>query len=246
MLESVGNALLFEIDVLYNAPYMLVQRRVPIRRGAQERANHAPMFPKNEYSAEALALYQYARSANGLPLLEYLAYYQSLEFFFPVFAREHTVKSLRTALLSPKFNPTDDSAVNRLINLAAPAIRAGVGEREQLRATVRACVEVDELKELVESSEAFSEHFSTKKQSIRGVNPIRLQGDQMDIRDQVADRIYAIRCRVVHTKQDGSGLGEDILLPSSAETRSLQPDIALVRLVAQRTLFARAVRTSAG
>jgi hypothetical protein len=242
VLERYANAMLFELDVLYGVPATLVRKRPLVRRTNHERAEHEPRFPVNKYAQEALALYQYARTANGLPLLEYLAYYQSLEFFFPIFAREQTVKSLRTAILSPRFNPTDDAAVNRLINLAAPAVRAGLAEREQLRATVRACVENDELRDLIQSSEMHNEHFCSKKQVIRGVSAIRLDGDQSDLRDQVADRIYAIRCRVVHTKQDGGGPGDELLLPSSSETESLRIDIELVRLVAQRALFARAAR----
>lgn len=243
VLEKYGNALLFELDVLYGVAANIQRRRIPVRRTPQERAARPPSFPENQYAQEALALYQYARTASGLPLLEYLAYYQSLEYFFPVFAREQTVRSLRTALLNPRFDPTDDGAVNRLINLSAPAVRAGVAEREQLRATVRACIEAEDLREWVKSSDAHIEHFCSKKQAIKGVAPIRIEGDQSDLRDQAADRIYAIRCRVVHTKQDGGGPGDELLLPSSAETESLRLDVELVRLVAQRALFARAARS---
>lgn len=243
ILERVGNAFVFELDVLYGASYAIRRQRTQLRRVEPERSRKSPSYPVNQYSGEALALYQYARAATGLPLLAFLAYYQSLEFFFPVFAKEQTVKSLRAALLNPRFDPTDDSNVNRLINLAAPATRVGLGEKDQLRATVRACVEADELEEFFNSSDQISGHFFSKKQAIRGVQPIRLQGDQGDLRDQVADRIYAIRCRVVHAKEDGGTSGTELLLPSSGEADSLQSDIELVRLVAQRALCARASRS---
>lgn len=243
LLENLGNAFLFELDVLYRASYALRRRRNPSRLFKQEAASQPPRFPRNKYSGQALALYQYARAATGLPLLAYLAYYQSVEYFFPVFAKEQTVKALRTALMNPRFDPTDDTSVSRLISLATPSSRSGLGERDQLRATVRACIEADELLHFIQSSELFTEHFCSKKQSIRGVQPIRLQGDQLDLRDQVSDRIYAIRCRVVHTKEDGGLPGGDLLLPSSDEANSLSADIELVRLVAQQALSARATRS---
>ncbi len=243
-LETVGGAFLFDLDVKYGMTLRFVRRRNRIRSNEQDPVKHPPEFPRNEYSQEALSLYQYARGASALPLLQFLAFYQSIEYFFPVFAREETVRSLRAALLNPRFNPTDDAKVNQLINLAAPAVRAGVSERDQLRAAVRASVDQDALQALIESSESYKEHFCSNKQKIHGANPIKLRGDQIDLRDQVADRLYKIRCRVVHTKQDGTGQGEELLLPSSPEADALGPDIDLLRLIAQQALVARAQRTS--
>ncbi|BCW66025.1 hypothetical protein NicSoilB4_07880 [Arthrobacter sp. NicSoilB4] len=242
VLTRVGNAFLFDLDVRYGIALQLLKRRNRLRPQRQKPVEHAPDFPRNEYSQEALALYQYGRSASGLPLLQFLAYYQSLEYFFPVFAREETVSSLRAALLNPRFNPTHDVDVNRLINLAAPAVKAGVGEREQLRATVRASVAASDLRSFIEASNIYEEHFCASKQTITGAGAIKLKGDQMDLRDQIAERIYKIRCRVVHTKQDGSGQGEELLLPSSPEVDALGPDIDMLRLIAQQALVARAKR----
>jgi hypothetical protein len=241
-LASMGNAFLFDLDVRYGMALQLVKRRNRLRPHRQKPVDHAPAFPRNEYSQEALALYQYGRSSSGLPLLQFLAYYQSLEYFFPVFAREETVNSLRAALLNPRFNPTHDGDVNRLINLAAPAVKAGIGERDQLRATIRASVAASDLRSFIEASSVYQEHFCASKQTIAGAGAIKLKGDQIDLRDQVSERLYKIRCRVVHTKQDGSGQGEELLLPSSPEVDALGPDIDMLRLIAQQALVARAKR----
>lgn len=243
-LTAVGGAFLFDLDVRYGIALQLAQQRNRARPRRQKPVEDGPTFPRNEYSQEALALYQYGRSSGGLPLLQFLAYYQSLEYFFPVFAREETVNSLRAALLHPRFNPTHDSDVNRLINLAAPAVKAGIGEREQLRATVRASIDAGDLRSFIEGSDAYRDHFCESKQKIIGANAIKLKGDQVDLRDQISDRLYKIRCRVVHTKQDGSGQGEELLLPSSSEVDALGPDIDLLRLIAQQALVARAKRTA--
>lgn len=242
-LRSVGGAFLFELEVLYGVHFEIRRRRPRSRRFSQSASSAAPRYPRNRYALEALELYNYARSASGLPLLAYLAYYQSLEYHFPVFAKEELLKSLRTALLDPRFDPTDDGSVNRLIRLASPGSRGAVAEKDQLRATIRGCVEREELEEFLHSSTAVTEHFCAKKQAIRGMNPIRSQGEQTDLRDQVSDRIYSIRCRVVHTKEDGGSAGDDLLLPTSREAASLGADIELIRLIAQRALTARASRS---
>jgi len=241
-LERYAAAMLFDLDVVYGSHIQLAKRRRQNRWRRRERPSQTPKFPRNKYAGQALELYQYGRSATGLPLLEYLAYYQSLEYFFPFFAKEQTVHSVRTQLLHPGFDPLNDDALNRLINLAAPATKTGMTEREQLRATIRACLTETDVRDFVESSPEFTEHFCAKKQKIKGVGAFHLAGNQNDIRDQAADRIYAIRCRIVHSKQDGGGNSHDVLLPSSAETESLLADLELIRLVAQQALIARAAR----
>ncbi|MCT1479306.1 hypothetical protein [Microbacterium sp. p3-SID336] len=241
-LERYGQALLFDLDVVYNRFVQLGKRRQGNRPRRHEQPDHRPRFPRNEYASQPLDLYQYGRAAAGLPLLEYLAYYQCVEYFFPFFAREQIVNSVKSQLLHPGFDAQNDAALNRLINLAAPAARGGMAEREQLRATLRSIVSEADLREFLESTPEYVDHFCSKSQSIRGVGTVQLDHNPADLRDQIADRIYGIRCRIVHAKQDGGGKSEDVLLPSSKEANSLQADVELMRLVAQRALIARAAR----
>lgn len=241
-LERYAAAMLFDIDVVYGRALQLTKRPRENRRHRATLPDRSPNFPRNKYAAQALELYQYGREAGGLPLLEYLAYYQSLEYFFSFFAREQTMNSLRSQLLDPAFDAFSDASLNRLINLTAPAGRNGMGEREQLRATIRACLTEDDVRGFVGSSPEFEDHFCSKKQKIKGVVAMQMKGNQVDLRDQLSDRIYAIRCRIVHSKQDGGGTNADVLLPSSNEVESLQADLEMLRAVAQRALVARAAR----
>jgi hypothetical protein len=241
VLERYGHAFLFDLDVVHGVSARMTRARVPRRRVRVGKSETKPQFPRNHYAHQALDLYQYGRSAAGLPLLEYLAYYQAVEYFFPYFAREQTIHALRATLLNPAFNASEDADLNRLIGLTST--RNFLAERDQLRATMRASISAADLREFVESSEEVREHFCSKKQAIKGVLPIQINGTYPDLREQAADRIYSIRCRIVHAKQDGGGVGDDVLLPSSAEVHSLQADVELMRLVAQRALIARAART---
>lgn len=241
-LERYAGAMLFDLDLVYGHSIQLSKRRRLSRRRRPVLSSRPPKFPQNRYARQALELYQYGREAEGLPLLEYLAYYQSLEFFFPFFAREQTVNMFRSQLLNPAFDAADDGAVNRLISLAAPAARGFMAEREQLRATIRACMTDSDILDFMKSTKELMDHFCAPKQVIKDVGVIQVRGSQVDLRDQVSDRIYSIRCRIVHAKQDGGGNSEEVLLPSSAEAANLQGDIELLRLVAQRALVARAAR----
>jgi hypothetical protein len=236
-LEDLSNAFCFELDVRTNIRLTLDRVR-PLRTSLPRSAiSDAPLsFPKSVYPKEPIELYQYGRSSSGLPLLQFLAYYQVVEFFFPVYSRQEAMRRLRLAIKDPRFDVNDDVSLNKVLTATIPEGR--VGEREQLRATLRACMEPSMIREVVESSEAYSKHFTSKDQAIRGASRILLHPGQPDLRDQAAERIYAIRCRVVHTKQDGAEDSIDLLLPSSPEARSMRPDVELMRSVAQRVLTA--------
>lgn len=239
-LESFGRAFLLDLELRYGAGYGLWERRPPARRPKAPPIDEPPSFPRNRYAPEPLALYTYGRSAAGLPLLEYLAYYQALEFFFPIITQEETVRAVGAALRNPRFNYADEASIRGLISLVTNGTRGRASEREQLRLTIRAVVDAATLHQFVESSPPVQEHLCAKAQIIKGVNRLLLTGQQADLRDQIADRIYAIRCRIVHTKDEGGESGIELLLPSSREARSLGPDVDLVRMIAEHALVSRA------
>jgi hypothetical protein len=58
-----------------------------------------------------------------------------------------------------------------------------------------------------------------------------------DLRNEVADRIYDIRCKIVHAKSDGGPSNAEPLLPFSKDADSLGFDIGLARYIARRVLI---------
>lgn len=238
VLNRLGGAFLFDLDVVHNVSLRISPKRRAVKRISSTEVTKPPEFPRNEYASDALALYEYGRSSEGLPLLEFLAYYQALEYFFPSFMHRETAASIQRLLRNPRFDATDDSAINKVIQLASPAGRSGVAERTQIRASLLACTEEEGLREMVRAVDPKEEHFVAKKQTIKGVTALRLQDP--NLREQVADRIYNIRCRIVHTKQDGGSTGDELLLPTGREAAALVHEIALLRLIAQEAIIQQA------
>jgi hypothetical protein len=237
-MQKLSDSLFFDLDVRYGFSMELSRvSHVPLRMSPTLHGS-PPEFPRNKYQAQPLALYRYGRAALGLPLLSFLAYYQVLEFFFPIFTHEEITRRVRQTLANPRFDPTDEVSLLRLISAVKPGARASVSEREQLRSTIRRCLDSDQLESLVTSSNVRA-HFCERPQSIQKLDVLRPDSGT-DIRDQVADRIYDIRCRIVHTKSDGGDSAVDLLLPSSPEARSLSPDVELVRLAAQEAIIVSA------
>ncbi len=51
-----------------------------------------------EYDRDPLFLYWYARSVPETPLVQFLSYYQVLEYYFPAYSRTRTIVALREKL----------------------------------------------------------------------------------------------------------------------------------------------------
>ncbi|MFE0435222.1 hypothetical protein ACFW2K_09700 [Streptomyces nigra] len=246
ILNRVSGATFFELDLQYGVAPMLVpswgsdRARTRIRPEL-ETIETTPRNPQNQYPDKPLSLYWYGRSSSGIPLLEYLAYYQVLEYFFPSFSHRETLEKLRNELLDPRFRPDDDSNLVRIINLASGTGKGFGSEREQLRSTIGGCVTDGHVRDFIESSEVLADHFSGK-QKIKDVTLVNLEDTKNDLLTAVANRVYDIRCRIVHAKEDGGKSSVDLLLPFSKEAEALGPDIELIKFLAQKVLIAGATR----
>lgn len=243
-LESIAAAFLFDLDQILGASLRL-QRHRPrtwIRRRIRRRMapkDVYPQYPRTEYDFKPLSLYWYARSARGMPLVQFLAYYQILEFYFPTCSQAEARRRVRLVLQDPTFRPARDADIGRLLSTVRVASTGrGFGdERSQLRATIQECLDQDDLRAFltVESRKTF---YTTGEWAKLSAQKLSVSSLVAELRTEVADRIYDIRCRIVHAK--GSGLDGDSshLLPFTEEADLLGHDIDLVHYASTRVLIA--------
>lgn len=174
-----------------------------------------------------------------MPLLEFLAYYQAIEFYFPTYSQAEARRKIRNVLKNPTFRPERDADVARVL-LAAQSTGSGFGdERSQLRATLHECLEPGALRSFFTELPERAEHFSSKIDGLTA-HKIPVKTPDADLRTDVADRIYDIRCKIVHTKSGGKNGNLELLLPFSAEADLLYADIELARYVAREVLISAA------
>jgi hypothetical protein len=238
LLETLSRALFLQIDLARDLPFTLVPtRRVRLRR--RRPANAAPpaiVFPEHEYDPAPAALYFYGRGAARMPLLQFLAFYQAIEFYFPTYAQASARRRIKNLLKDPTFRADRDADVTRILTSLDPAGRRAFGdERGQLHATILECVDAQELRDFLEAEEGIKQFFSTKTKGLTDVRlPLNTVG--ADLRQAAAERIYDIRCKIVHTK--GTGEEVELLLPFSKEAAMLGYDIELVQFIARKVLVA--------
>lgn len=238
-LERLANSLLFQIDVQLDISFSLVRERAYRNRfsprGEDQKINIH--FPKFIYDKEPMSLYWYARSARGMPLLQYLAYYQVIEYYFPAYSRFEAMRRVRNIVKDESFNPHKDTDIARILNVVKMPSNRGFGdERSQLRATLQECVDPDDLRQFLISNEERRKFFQSKQKGLTD-KQINLTNSESDLRHDIADRVYDIRCKIVHTKADEND-EYTLLLPYSKEAELLFHDIDLLQYIARRVLFA--------
>jgi hypothetical protein len=242
VLQKISDSLFFQIDL---------QKGIALKLLKDYRSNNRPAvrgkgpiferleleFPKVEFDLGPLSLYWYGHSALGMPLLQFLAFYQVVEYYFPTYSLEEARRRVRTILKDPTFRSDRDRDIGRIISTVSGQGRGFGDERSQLRATINACLSPDELREYLTEFDDVAEFFSAKQKGLTD-QKLPIRNNDADLRSPVADLIYDIRCKIVHTKGDGFDGEVELLLPFSKEADLLYNDIQLMQYVARKVLIA--------
>jgi hypothetical protein len=240
-LVKLSNTVLFQFDLVAHFPFRLA---LEIKYNFTSVRNHSVFFedvkfsnPKFEYDEKPLALYMYARSSSEMPLLQYLAFYQVLEFYFPVYSLNEAQSKIKNFIKNPLFDANKDSDIAHIVNLIKPSAKGkSVGdERAQIKATVQGIVDQQSLSNFYHEYEERKNFFDQQKKT-KGVAKQKINfSSENDARIDTALRIYEIRCRVVHAKDDENF---ELLLPYSKESMEMDLDIQLIEFLAQKAIIA--------
>ena len=240
LLEDLSNSLFLQIDFRFNSPLTVGKgrqlRRFPRSRGKRDEDSQL-IFPRYSYHRSPSALYWYARSASSMPLLQFLAFYQSLEFYFPQYSRQEAIAKIKNILRDPLFDGTKDSSINIVLNATMEGHRGSLlEERKQLGATLKQCVDATALRDFLSETEERKRYYEQDYKTIskKGIS----LSENAPVVDQTADRIYDIRCKVVHTKNLEGAEGDEIILPFSKEEDLLMDDVQLIQFLARKVLIA--------
>jgi hypothetical protein len=243
ILERISGSLFFQIDMLTNFPLALIRERRPlflrslIRKSSDQTSIVGLKFPEYQYDKEPLSLYWYAKSATQMPLLQFLAYYQAIEFYFPVYSQMEAKKRVSRVLKDPAFDKSKDTDIIRLISSITQDSRSGFGdERSQLKATINECVSEQELRDFIEAKPYLMKFYSSKDKKISNcILPVKQPSE--DLRSKVGERIYDIRCKIVHTKSGETKEDLELLLPFSKEAEMLNYDVELLQFIARQVII---------
>lgn len=238
IIQKVSGSLLFQIELMSGLA-LILRRHRKINHKHEDSKAPVPLdvkFPDREFDHAPLSLYWYALSASGMPLLQYLAYYQVIEFYYPVYSQAEAHRRLKSILRNPTFRTEKDSDISRLLS-AIQVSRSGAfgDERAQLKATIDECIDDGDLREFLRGDEECSTFLSSK--SRLADTKLSIANGDSELKGEVARRIYELRCKIVHTKSDSRDSDIELLLPFSKESDLMHHDIQLIKYVAQQVLI---------
>lgn len=239
LVEKVCSSICFQIDCKTELPVMLAfERRVRSERKQSKSLEELELTPvEYTYDSEALSLYWYAQSAFGMPLLKYLALYQVVEFYYPVYSEIDAQKKIRNILKDPSFNAQNDKELAKVLSVVKYNASSGAfgNELSQLKATVVECLDISLLRNWLTESQDREDHFRSKKAKKLSEYVINSKLEDDALLEQVVQRFYNIRCRIVHTKGIEGNL--DVLHPQAKELADIDHDIDLANFIAHRIMI---------
>ncbi|MNJ40074.1 hypothetical protein D3C77_349590 [compost metagenome] len=237
-LNRIASSLLFQLELITDLAVIMRRKRAP-RRQVKNIQRSEPLdlrFPEREFDQAPLSLYWYARSAAGMPLLQYLAFYQVIEFYFPIYSQSEAHRKLKSILRNPVFRVERDSDISKLLTAIQVGRSGSFGdERSQLKATIEECIDESDLRQFLSADEERQEFLSVK--SKLASNKLSINNQDSELKGEVARRIYELRCKIVHTKADSRDSDLELLLPFSKEADLMQFDIELAQYVARQVLI---------
>lgn len=231
--KDISTTLFFELSAMDRASFRLHEALRPRDRGRIRPSrlfrDSAVRFPPQIVDHRAASLFVNADDA-GAPLSRYLLYYQTVEYFLPFSDEKESIARIRREIFSPGFDLDNNRS---LLDLARTiGQQASKSEQQSFRDLVRLVLSDDKAVAIFESvSTDYPDHFG-KRGGIKHVPFIHPSDTTRTLPTQLADRIYKLRCRIVHSKAAGGAIGIEPLFPTDDEVNLISPDLELVRLVA--------------
>ena len=118
--KLLADNVFLQMELLTGSTYIF-QRDRPVRSGSRKSPSpdgRSLVYPSVRYNENAISLFWYAKTARDLPLLRFLAFYQSIEFYFPRYSQAEARKRLATILKDPTFRTSREDDLDRLISVA--------------------------------------------------------------------------------------------------------------------------------
>lgn len=228
-LRLIGNSDLKPVPWINAYRYTDRQARV----NAVEPKNLSDFNLKNTYPVEVSSLMIAASDEGISPVIRFWAYYQILEYYFGRYTKNKIFNDIQNLLKNPNFDVHDANDLRKLRQkLEDASAQMMPDERKQIIALVGELYSSDEIKEFISESKLVdTEYFKinadiTKKQ---------IDFSRSDIDEQVALRIYDIRCSIVHSKyENGSNAG---IVPGYRYDESVLKELPLIRAVVEKLIL---------
>lgn len=241
--DDLINASMFAMSYMKNRSFRLVDQwpaersAVRLRRfsTSEVRSGFEVELPPVKYNDDVLRFYHLGRSTE-IPELQFLSFYQVLEYFFVSVSDHALYEKLKRRLADPVFRH-DAKHLDRLIQDVVGHAKL-TDETEMLKLVIDQYVDAEDLQAFIKRYEEYlTEPWYTKKRERFGVEtevkfaPGHLVGN-------VAKILRTVRNALVHSSDRYERIGRH--LPFSDSSALVKREVPIVQFLAERVIVATA------
>lgn len=237
------NAALFTMSYLKGIPYRLMEHWPP--NVAQARPRPFPArdriggflleLPPVRYNDDLLRFYQLGIGTE-IPELQYLAFYQVLEYFFVQVADETLYATLRARIANPAFRAVPrylDQIIQDVLSHAKTT-----DETEMLKLVIAKYVPDSQLGDfIVRYEEHLGEKWYTRRRDRFGV-PLEVKIQAGHLAGNVAAVVKTVRNALVHSSDRFERIGRHV--PFSESSELVKTEVPLLKFVAEAVIIGSA------
>lgn len=197
------------------------------------RENNELDVPRRVYNETLTKYYIYASSTMVIST-KYLTYYNVLEYFFVDVYEEDICKKLQSIITSPDFVYKNIQHYKKILREIPKTYKKNnsIDELDALKLTLKKFVNIDEIKQFINSKEYKFDEENILSKSNKDV--LNLEETEEQIISTIANRIYFIRNAIVHSKNDGVNIS---YIPLKHDD-FLDKEVALIKFIAERVIIA--------
>lgn len=235
LIIKLTRSYLFNISYNYDITLELLSEEDTRGLDRNHRRLSGQLFPLKEYNAELLNYYKQAQTSE-MPVLQYLAYYHIIEFFYLSISEQNMYEQIKQQVASPMFSANNEESLKLLYqtfkkisktqkeedvwderNALLLCLKKFVSDLSLLKAAINS-IQTNALNYYKENDVSFADEAKAINWSLQ----------DNDIYTLIRNRIYSVRNAIVHSKD-----GEKSRYKPFKHDKELNKEIPLIRAVAE-------------
>lgn len=242
-LSKAADAYRFNLSYNYNIVYV-AEHFEPMHRPFSKRDIVGQLSPYKSYR-DNLVRYYYQGVETRSPLMQYIAFYHVIEYFFQDISRDEIFQELQDQITSPSFLPTRKRDIETLWNSMRRITRkqneAGVWNEKEalLRVIKRFIPELDKLRmaiiRLDDNSIEYMAHNMVPFVDADESEYVDFTKSSNDVYIAIQKRVYGVRNSIVHSKE-----GDKRRFIPFDDDKHLKKEVPLVKAVAELIIISNA------
>lgn len=239
--NNIINCVIFELDYNFNIlfePVKFEKSLSGILKGFENSTypNKMLKISFKKYIPELIEYYKIAQKINYLPF-KFLCYYNIIEYFLDKSAIMYLSKKIKNIVIKPDFHIRFDSYTTELLHLFQNEGQKTEKDVVKINRVIKEFIELSDIRQIF--SDDFLDYFK-KKSEILNSKVLELEPILFDSQDEfvrtLTNRIYRMRCSIVHSNPDHDPKKAIPFVPSIDNLEKLEIEVKLIQEIAKLIL----------